>query len=161
LMLAVVMVFVISTSAPAFATPEQKRAEIQEILKLTGSFAIVDQIMRVTSDQMFEAMGKQSGQTPPAGLKVAIQDAGSKVLRRHFGTFLASLVAVYDKAYTDEEISAILAFYKSPAGIKSLKLMPQMLQASQILAQRWVTSFQSELQSEITGAIEQFQKEAG
>jgi len=39
--------------------------------------------------------------------------------------------------------------------------MPQVIQASQVIAQRWVASFQPELQAAVKSAVEQQMGKAG
>lgn len=57
--------------------------------------------------------------------------------------------ALYEKAFTDDEIAALTAFYKTPTGQKSLEVMPtitgEIMVFSQQLAQKHVGSFQNAL----------------
>ena len=57
--------------------------------------------------------------------------------------------ALYEKSFTDDEIAALIAFYKTPTGQKSLEVMPtitgEIMIFSQQLAQKHVGSFQNAL----------------
>jgi hypothetical protein len=57
--------------------------------------------------------------------------------------------AIYEKNFTDDEITALISFYKTPTGQKSLKVMPtltgEIMGFSQQLAQKHVGSFQNAL----------------
>lgn len=57
--------------------------------------------------------------------------------------------AIYEKTFTDDEITALISFYKTPTGQKSLKVMPtltgEIMGFSQQLAQKHVGSFQNAL----------------
>lgn len=147
--------------APAWAGSPEKQAQIRELLRNSGGLTIADEMMRVVSSQTIELLSRQSGERPPPGTVEAIQNAVSKVMRRNFGTFLDSMITVYDKAYTDQEVKDLLAFYKSPVGRKSVAILPQMLQASQVLAQRWVKKIEPELTSEIKAAVDKLPKANG
>lgn len=61
----------------------------------------------------------------------------------------AKTAALYQKAFTDEEINALIEFYQTPVGKKSLEVMPtltgEIMAFSQQLAQRHVGSFQEAL----------------
>ena len=57
--------------------------------------------------------------------------------------------AIYEKTFTDNEITALISFYKTPTGKKSLEVMPtltgEIMGFSQQLAQKHVGSFQNAL----------------
>ena len=57
--------------------------------------------------------------------------------------------AIYEKSFTDNEITALISFYKTPTGKKSLEVMPtltgEIMGFSQQLAQKHVGSFQNAL----------------
>ncbi|MDG2399443.1 MAG: DUF2059 domain-containing protein [Akkermansiaceae bacterium] len=57
--------------------------------------------------------------------------------------------AIYEKTFTDDEITALISFYKTPTGQKSLEVMPtitgEIMVFSQQLAQKHVGSFQNAL----------------
>ncbi len=66
----------------------------------------------------------------------------------------AKTAALYQKEFTAEEINALIEFYKTPIGKKSLKVMPKLsgeiMGFSQKLAQRHVGSFQEALTAILT-----------
>ena len=57
--------------------------------------------------------------------------------------------AIYEETFTDHEITALISFYKTPTGKKSLEVMPtltgEIMGFSQQLAQKHVGSFQNAL----------------
>ena len=57
--------------------------------------------------------------------------------------------AIYEETFTDNEITALISFYKTPTGKKSLEVMPtltgEIMGFSQQLAQKHVGSFQNAL----------------
>lgn len=150
-----------AVGGPARAGSPEKQAQIRELLRNSGGLSIADEMMRAVSSQTIELLSRQSGERPPPGTVEAIQNTTSKVMRRNFGSFLESMVAVYDKAYTDQEVMDLLAFYKSPVGRKSVAILPQMMQASQVLAQRWMKKIEPELSAEIQAALENLPRANG
>lgn len=78
-----------------------------------------------------------------------ISDATSKVMRANLRPYLTELVDIYDRAYSDKEIDDLVAFYKSPTGQKSLKLVPQVTQESMAAGARWGEALGPKIQVEI------------
>lgn len=61
----------------------------------------------------------------------------------------AKTKAVYEEHFSEDEITALIAFYKTPVGQKTLEVMPaitgEVMALSQQLAQKHVGSFQDAL----------------
>lgn len=59
------------------------------------------------------------------------------------------LVKVYEDAYTKEEMEELLTFYETPVGKKSLAAMPQLMQESAVVGQKYAAKNQAEFQAEM------------
>jgi hypothetical protein len=64
------------------------------------------------------------------------------------------IVDIYAKAFTEEELTGIVNFYKSPAGTAFLTKAPQVNQQLQQLAQPKLAA----LQTQVRDAFEEFRK---
>lgn len=61
----------------------------------------------------------------------------------------AEMAKVYEGAYTKEEMAELLKFYETPLGKKTLETMPQIMQASTEIGQKFAIQNQGEFQAEI------------
>jgi len=106
------------------SAPEDK--DIYALLEAMGSTKIAEQVF----DSLAQSFNQINPNIPPsfwAEMKKAIKTDGLFKL----------LVPVYRKNLTAEDIKAMLAFYKSPAGQRITKAMPAISQESMVIGQNW------------------------
>jgi len=126
---------------------EHKRALIQELITLTISKVDLDSMVDVILRQYEEEIPKQvaarlqaNKELKPAEREQMRQELTAKSLRfsKRFRELLPQrinmkqeiesiVLIIYDKYFTEEELSQIVAFHKSPAGRKMTELMPQLV----------------------------------
>lgn len=130
--------------------PEEKRKLIAEFLELTGgekTFQQVSQVMLSQMEQQLTAL-LASDLTGTAQLspqeRQQVADTLSlemnRISQKYSQLFLERLdyqkiieqvyYPLYDKYFTNEDLRRLIAFYRSPAGQKSIEVMPQLLQES-------------------------------
>jgi hypothetical protein len=135
----------------AHADEASKRAKAQEMLSLLHVERVSQQI---TSSIMKQASGMPQqlfgGEVPPESKAKfeafeqklqAMTEAqiGWKVLEPEY-------IALYAKTYTEPELDAILAFYKSPAGQSMLTKSPELSSQSVQLVQVRMATLQPQMQ---------------
>jgi hypothetical protein len=113
-------------SARAAEISKEKREEIARLLKVTGMEKLMDQIM----GQMIETMRVQQPDVPNEFWEKFKKNAETSEL-------MESVVELYDKFYTVEDLKAINEFYASSAGQKILSTLPQLMQESMRVGQEW------------------------
>ena len=64
------------------------------------------------------------------------------------GELIDQIAAVYAEKLELEDLSAIIGFYKSPAGIKFIAVQPDIMRQSMILGQRWGAQLGREIEEE-------------
>lgn len=148
---------------PASAQEAAKLSPIDELLKIMkfeqtvvdggeAGFAMVEQSL-AGQDLNKEEMGEVKDAFMAYMGKVA-SDPQLK----------AKTKAVYENAFTDDEINSLIAFYKTPVGQKSLDVMPgltgEIMAFSQKLAQKHVGSFQDALTAILERRAAREEKEA-
>ena len=55
----------------------------------------------------------------------------------HSDELIAFIVPIYDKYYTREEIHELMAFYQSPVGQKTVKVLPRLSAEAISAGQEW------------------------
>lgn len=130
---------VVSTSAAPAAT-DDKVQKIEELLELTGSGDLGVQVMEGMLAQM-----KQALPDVPAEWWSAFMD---KVDPQSLN---ALVVPIYEKHFSDEEIDAMLTFYRTPAGQSVVSKLPVIMQESMVAGQTWG----EQLMKDVIGGLEE------
>lgn len=130
----------------ADATPTKRQRElVLELLQLTlgGSTAndVLD-VMLAQAEQQYLAEAEAKGYTPKD-----VED--KKRLYAIFHEEVAGIdvpeameeaaVAIYARHFTERELADLVAFYKSPTGRKSIKLLPEILRESTEAGRKYLT----------------------
>lgn len=138
----------LSAPSSAMAGSKAKRIKIVAMMKAMNIMDTIDVMMPQMSEAFLQVFRKQGMDISPQAAQT-ISDATSKVMRANLRPYLTELVDIYDRAYSDKEIDDLVAFYKSPTGQKSLKLVPQVTQESMAAGARWGEALGPKIQVEI------------
>lgn len=146
----------------ARAQENSKTAKIEELLQLTNAEAMSQQIygqMRAMTIKQLDAAGGS------AEAKAAAAETVDKLMaqlqeRMSWAKMKPEYVRLYDEVYNDEEITGILAFYKSDAGQAFLKKMPLLMTKSMEVTQRQMSGLMPEIQRIVKEAAEKSKSEA-
>ena len=116
-----------------------------------------------TIKQLSEAMTAQIWPKLQAELGRKVDAATLQELRKEFEGALARFVsqamddapAIYARHFTAQELRELIAFYKTPTGMKALQAMPKVTAESFGAIMPRMKSFQSELESIIDRVLTQ------
>ena len=134
-----VMLCLLVTPAAAENIDPAKRADIEKLIRITGPPDVTKQ----TSDffiRQFSQTIKASRPDLPAKTYRILSEEINKVVDEHMtskGGFLDMVVPIYAKHFTHTEIKALLKFYQTDLGQKTIQVWPLILQESMLLAQDW------------------------
>ena len=128
-----------SSSAPAGAISSEKRMHIEQLLEVTGALQIAKLMSAAVTRQITDAV-KQARPDIPAATFDTIADEVNNVVSEAMsapGGFVELIIPVYDKHFTTAELDALIAFYKTPVGIKTVSVMPQVTQEAMQIGRQW------------------------
>ncbi|MEW6209522.1 MAG: DUF2059 domain-containing protein [Acidobacteriota bacterium] len=140
------------------AIKPEKRALIKQLLTLVQADKIAEQVTSVLLKQFeerYQEMLAQALANAPELSKEEREKAARRApevsawaLKRirelmiekiDFAGFMEqSAYPLYDKYFTEEELKDLVAFYETPTGQKSIKVMPALFQESFQKAQEWI-----------------------
>lgn len=131
---------------PNAPVPPEKAKAIRHLLEVTGSAKLGQQLM----DQLFATRRAMTRQVPGS-----VWDELEKEFRAEFqsGKVTEMVIPIYSKYFSEEEINALIAFYDTPVGKKTVSVMPQILAESMQVGMQWG--------AEIIRRLEQRLKEKG
>lgn len=103
-----------------------KQKRIVKLMELAGATEVLES-MKVTLKESY---------------KRNLPDVDPAFWDEYFGELsteglIRLIVPVYDKHFTDEDISALIAFYESPVGRKMMGKMPLIMQESMAAGEQW------------------------
>ncbi len=147
-----------STSARAQDTIKpEKRMLIKQMLTLTQADKIAEQITSVLLKQfeeryqgmLIQALAnapelskedkEKAARNAPEVSAWALKRIRELMLQKiDFTGFMEQSAYLYDKYFTEEELKDLVAFYETPTGQKSIKVMPALFQESFQKAQEWI-----------------------
>jgi len=143
--LILIMVFTIASfiSIAQAEVPADKYQEIVKMLQLTGTEKLLGEMKLTMINGMKASMPKV-----PATFWTKFES------KMDMAALTEKIIPLYDKYYTLEDLKAINAFYRSPAGLKVLSTSPQIFQESLAIGRKWGEQMGKE-------ASEEFEKESG
>jgi len=125
-----------------------KTAKIEELLQLTNAEAMSQQMynqIRTMTTRQIDTMG--GSEEAKAAAAQTIDKVMSQLQERlSWSRMKPEFIRLYDDVYSDEEITGILAFYKSAAGQAFVKKMPILITKSMEISQRQMADLMPELQ---------------
>lgn len=132
---------IVATGRPASAQPLDPavRADIEQLLAVTGSSSMGTQMASLMSDQMLQVMRREQPDIPPRVLSL-VQEVFTEEFTRAFGTgggIAESLVQIYAKHFSPDDVRGLLAFYNTELGRRSIQVMPTVMREGALAGQAW------------------------
>jgi hypothetical protein len=138
----------------AHADEASRHAKAQELLSLLHMDRVMDQMMNNMLEQMSTMTKQLGGNNVKPEDQAKIDDFQKKVFQlvesqMGWKVLEPDYVDIYAKNFTDEQLDAILAFYKSPAGSALVEKLPTLTTQGMQLAQTRMAALQPQLKQMI------------
>jgi uncharacterized protein len=116
---------------PAAKIDPTKEAEIRQLMEVTGVNVLGDQLMTAGIAQ-FRANVLEARPDDPRAKQFA--DSFAVRFQKHFDphSVMETVIPIYDKHLSSEDLHALLDYYKSPFGQRMLKVLPEVARDSQL-----------------------------
>ena len=143
----------------ARADDASKRAKAQELIGILHSERMMSQLSANLMKQVSDAAEQVTGSNPTPESKARLQDFEKKVSglfdeQLGWNVMGPQVVNIYATTFTEDELTAVVTFYKSPAGSAFLTKTPEINTQLNQLAQPKLAA----LQTQIRQAFEDFRK---
>ena len=154
-----VLVIALCLPLTARADDTSKRAKAQELIGILHSEQAINQVSAGLMKQVTDAAQQVTGTDPTPDKKTRLDEFEKKVTGMFNEQFSWSvmgpqIVTLYANTFTEDELTAIVNFYKSPAGTAFLAKAPQINQQLSQIAQPKIAA----LQTQIRQAFEEFRR---
>lgn len=132
-------IFVFFAAGGAQADDAETRLELaRETMALTGAEGLAEQMLDMMMPTMTPAIRQQYPDASDAQVAEAL-DLISTAMREASPELVDGGAQVYAEMFTAEELQAINAFYRTPAGARLVELMPELTRRSGLVGQRVAT----------------------
>jgi hypothetical protein len=140
-------VVALSVSATRAQAPDRARHEAaKEMMVQSGAVKQFDEAIPLIFDQMsrsFVALVPNKAKE----IREVFEQLVPRFLQRK-GELMDQIAGLYAAELTLQELNAIIAFYKSPVGLKFSSAQPKIVRESMILGQRWGERIGAELEQQ-------------
>jgi uncharacterized protein len=118
-------------SATAAKIDPAKETDIRQLMQITGVDGLGEQLINAGIAQFRANVNDSQPDNPRAKQFV---DAFAAHFQKHFDTrsLTETVIPIYDKYLTSEDLKELLQYYKSPFGQRMLKVLPQVARDSQL-----------------------------
>ena len=127
-LLSVVIASTLRSQEPQPSKNPEKEAVIRRILDVTKTAELILTTMEA-------GLPAQRASNP--AIPAVFWDRFAARARAESRTLLDSLVPVYDRVFTTEELKELLRFYESPLGQRLIAVTPDLARESMMAGQRW------------------------
>jgi hypothetical protein len=141
---------------PARADEQPSAETMQAAQELAGIVTgdTVKQLSTALAAQVWPTIEAQAAGKVDATTLAEMRQAFEQTLAKFTGEVMAKAPEIYAHHFTAQELRDMVAFYKSPVGIKALREMPKvMLDVSQQMAPRLKT-LQTELNAQMIAIMQ-------
>jgi hypothetical protein len=113
-----------------------KAAEIRQLMEVAGAKAVMIQMMDSTGENIKPLL---TNALPPGEYRDKLVDLFFVKFRSKADPqqLLDLIVPLYDKYLSEEEIKALIQFYRTPLGQKTIQVMPKLTTESAELGRKW------------------------
>jgi hypothetical protein len=124
-----------------------KEADIRKLMELTGADKLAEQMM---SGMETNLRPNLINAFPPGEYRTQLVNLFFEKLSSKIGPATMELsIPVYDKYFSDEEIRQLTAFYQTPLGAKTTKVLPQLMAEIVTTSQVWAQQLMQDCMKEV------------
>ena len=149
-LLAVLALALIASLSPspfkAQAPDAARLAAAREMMELAGVAKQFDELMPLLAQQLSQSFVAVAPEKADEIRQVFAQLPAKFIDRK--GELIDQVAGLYAQELSVEELAAVSAFYKSPAGARLLAVQPQIARQSMALGQRWGAQIGREIEQE-------------
>lgn len=128
--------FALAAPTQAQAPTADARAAARELIESTNMGDLLEQMMGAMLPQLVNIFTQQNPGAR-ASVERAMQEIVIPAIREERAGLLAVFEELYLRHFTAAELRDMTAFYRTPTGLKTLKVMPQLQSESMAMGAEW------------------------
>lgn len=138
--------FSVPAALRAQAPDAARLAAARELMEVAGVAKQFDEVMPVLAQRLGEALvAVAPGKADE--IREVFKQVAVKFMDRK-GELIDQIAALYAEKLSAEDMTAIVAFYRSPVGVRFIAIQPEMSRQAMTLGQRWGSAIGREIEAE-------------
>ena len=133
---AVLLLGSVFAQAPARADADTKRAQIEQLLEISGTAEATTQMVQTLLPPLLDMLRRAFSGAPPAVMESFEQEV-ARELQATTPELLDELADMYGRHFSEADVKALVKFWKSSADRKMAEAMPRMTQEGLTVGQAW------------------------
>ena len=135
----IVMTLGLAHPARAQSPDPEFRADIERLLTVTGTTRVGSQMATFAAGSLMAGLKRTNPNIPDRAITVVQEVLTAEFSKMFTGSdgVMPDMIDLYAKHFTHDEVLALLAFYNSPVGQKTITVMPALVQEAAAIGQRW------------------------
>lgn len=110
-----------------FSFSQTKQEAIKELIHIMRNDSMMNKTMDAMIPSMVNQMQSQMKDSTAKARSLEIAKIAMESAKEIMPKMMDEMATSYDKYFTEKEIKAFIAFYKTPAGQKYISVMPEMM----------------------------------
>jgi hypothetical protein len=137
--------------APNAAPNAERVAAAKELMQIAGVAKQFDEVIPYMMRQLAQSF---TAIAPDKATEIGevLGQLTTKFVDRK-GELIDEIAALYAERLTSEELAGLIAFYKSPIGMKFVAVQPEIMRQSIVAGQRWSARLGREIEEEARQAL--------
>jgi hypothetical protein len=119
------VIFCITAFTTSFS--QTKQESIKELIHIMGNDSMMNKTMDAMIPSMVNQMQSQMKDSTAKARSLEIAKIAMESAKEIMPKMMDEMAASYDKYFTEKEIKAFIAFYKTQPGQKYISVMPEMM----------------------------------
>jgi hypothetical protein len=112
------------------------RGKIEVLMELIGAKSLGKQLGARMAERLMVAMKKGAPDMPPRAFEI-VAETVEEIFEEGSEQLFEQLIPLYAKYYSEADIDALIAFYRTPTGRKVIETMPALTQESMQIGGGW------------------------
>lgn len=134
---ALLVAAMLAVAPPAKAEGSEHQQAIVEMLQVTGMIETMNQSFSAVSGQIVQDIQNKKPDLPDDAAQI-IADSFVESMQQVTPLIVADAAKLYERYFTTQEIRDITAFYRTPTGQKSIRVLPQLMPEVMKFTQKYV-----------------------
>ncbi len=134
----------------------EKKAALKELMEITGAARMSQMFNNAFVEQMSAALVRARPDIDPRAFEI-LREEIQAVVREELEekqSLQERIYPIYHKYLTLEETRALIRFYKTPLGRKTIEVMPKMTREAMEVGQRWGRELAPRIQQRVMARFE-------
>lgn len=133
---------------------QEKRADIEHLLQMTGALSIGKQMAGVVMSNFTKNLKKARPDIPDNVLNLLPAEVAA-TFDENMDPLKDEIIAIYHRYFTGADIKGMIQFYSTELGQKTITMMPILMQEGMLAGQHWGQSLAPKINQRITTKLMQ------